>query len=171
MEADYLGSRSQHLYTQTDINRYAGNLEATGGSLTCLNPAFGSIIYGQTIGNALASEFSFLAGRRFAHAWSARAIFTVGRALDADSSNDNGIANGRNILDVFNIQGQWGRSDYDVKKRLALDGVRAVPMPFQNRILKNTIGGWRLTQRMTLTIFLHRAAGKWFGRPRWWPTT
>jgi hypothetical protein len=115
MEADYLGSRSQHLYTQTDINRYAGNLEATRGVLTRrLNPAFGSIIYGRTIGNAAANEFSFSAGRRLAHGLSARAIFTVGRALDADSSNDNGILNGRNILDVSDIRGQWGRADFDV---------------------------------------------------------
>ena len=145
VEADYLGTRSQHLYTQTDINRYAGNLVATGGSLTRLNPAFGSIIYGQTIGNSRANMFSFSAGRRFAHGWSARSIFTVGRALDADSSNDNGVANGRNILDVSNIRGQWGRADYDIKKRLTLDAVWEVPMPFQNRIVKNTIGGWRLS--------------------------
>ena len=97
------------------------------GSLTRLNPSFGPVVYGQTIGTSKANIFSFSAGRRFAHGWQARAIFTTGRALDADSSNDNGVGGGRNIVDVNNINGQWGRADYDVKKRLALDAVWETP--------------------------------------------
>jgi hypothetical protein len=144
LEADYLGAHSLHLYTQTDVNRFAGNLIANG-SLTRLNPSFGPVIYGQTIGTSKANIFSFAFGRRFYQGWSAKAIFTTGRALDADSSNDNGIANGRNIMDVANINGQWGRADYDVKRRLTLDSTWEIPTPFQTSILKNTLGGWRLS--------------------------
>jgi hypothetical protein len=143
VEADYLGTHSTHLYTQTDINRFAGNLLT--GSLTRLNPSFGPIVFGQTMGTSKANIFSFSAGRRFAHGWSARAIFTTGRALDADSSNDNGVGGGRNIVDVSNINGQWGRADYDINKRLALDAVWEVPTPFRSGILKNTLGNWRLS--------------------------
>ena len=103
VEADYLGTHSTHLYTQTDINRFVGNL--LGGSLTRLNSSFGPIVFGQTIGTSKANIFSFSAGRLFAHGWSTRAIFTTGRALDADSSNDNGVGGGRNIVDVSNING------------------------------------------------------------------
>jgi hypothetical protein len=143
VEADYLGTHSTHLYTQTDINRFAGNL--LSGSLTRLNASFGPIVYGQTIGTSKANIFSFSAGRLFAHGWSARAIFTTGRALDADSSNDNGVGGGRNIVDVININGQWGRADYDVKKRLALDAVWEVPTPFRSGFFKHTLGNWRLS--------------------------
>ena len=143
VEADYLGTHSTHLYTQTDINRFTGNL--LSGSLTRLNPSFGPIIFGQTIGTTKANIFSFSAGRLFSHGWSARAIFTTGRALDADSSNDNGVGGGRNIVDVSNINGQWGRADYDVNKRLALDAVWEVPSPFRSKFLKNTLGNWRLS--------------------------
>ncbi len=145
VEADYLGTHSGHLYTQTDVNRYAGNLVATNGSLTRLNPNFGPIIYGQTIGTSKANIFSLLVSRRFAQHWSAQAIFTAGRALDADSSNDNGVPNGRNILDVANINGQFGRADYDVKRRVTLDAVYELPTPFQNAILKSALGGWRVS--------------------------
>jgi hypothetical protein len=145
VEADYLGYHSVHLYTQTDFNRYAGNLIATNGSLTRLNPYFGSIIYGQTIGSAGGNLFSFAVARRFSHGWSAQAVFSKGRALDATSSNDNGIGNARNILDVGNIRGQWGRSDYDVRNRLALDAVWEIPTRFHNAVLKNTLGNWRLS--------------------------
>jgi hypothetical protein len=143
VEADYLGTHSTHLYTQTDVNRFVGNL--LGGSLTRLNPSFGPVIYGQTIGTSKANIFSFSGGRLFAHGWSARAIFTTGRALDADSSNDNGVGGGRNIVDVSNINGQWGRADYDIHKRLALDTVWEVPTPFRSGLLKNTLGNWRLS--------------------------
>lgn len=148
-EVDYLGTHSTHLYTQTDVNRFAGNLIANG-SLTRLNPSFGPIIYGQTIGTSKANIFSFALGRRFYRGWSAKAIFTTGRALDADSSNDNGVANGRNILDVANINRQWGRADYDVKKRLTFDSIWEIPAPFRSGVLKNTLGGWRLG---TIAIF------------------
>jgi hypothetical protein len=144
-EADYLGSRSTHLYTQTDINRFAGNLLATNGNLTRLNSVFGSIIYGQTVGNSMANIFSFSAARRFSHNWSINAVFTTGRALDADSSNDNGVANGRNILDVANIRGQWGRADYDINKRFAFDTVYEVPAPYRSHLLKATLGNWRVS--------------------------
>ena len=143
VEADYLGTHSTHLYTQTDVNRFAGNL--LGGSLTRLNPSFGPIVFGQTIGTSKANIFSFSAGRLFARGWSARAIFTTGRALDANSSNDNGVGGGRNIVDVTNINGQWGRADYDVNKRLALDAVWEVPTPFHSGFFKNTLGNWRLS--------------------------
>ncbi len=92
VEADYLGYHSVHLYTQTDVNRFAGNL-IQNGSLTRLNPYFGSIIYGQAIGSARANVFSFALARRFARGWSAQAIYSKGRAVDAVSSNDNGIGN------------------------------------------------------------------------------
>ena len=145
VEGDYLGSHSTHLYTQTDVNRYAGNLLAANGSLTRLNPNFGPIFYGQTIGTSKANIFSVLLSRRFAQHWSAQAIFTTGRALDADSSNDNGVPNGRNILDIANINGQYGRADYDVKRRLTLDAVFELPTRFQNAILKSALAGWRLS--------------------------
>ena len=144
VEADYLGYHSVHLYTQTDVNRFAGNL-IQNGSLTRLNPYFGSIIYGQTIGSARANVFSFALARRFARGWSAQAIYSKGRAVDAVSSNDNGIGNARNIIDVSNINGQWGRADYDVRSRLALDAVWELPNPFHSTILKNTAGNWRIS--------------------------
>jgi len=145
VEADYLGSHSNHLYTQTDINRFAGDLVANGGKLARLNPSFGPIIFGQTIGSSDANIFSFSVARRFAHGWSTRAIYTTGRALDANSSNDNGVGGGRNVLDAYNLDGQWGRADFDVKKRLSMDAVWDIPNPFNQGFLKQVVGGWRLS--------------------------
>jgi Carboxypeptidase regulatory-like domain len=145
VEVDYLGIHSVHLYTQTDINRFANNLIIDNDVLTRLNPYFNSILYGQTIGSAKANTVSAMLSRRFAHGLSSQAIFTGGRALDADSSNDNGVANGERIEDVANINGQWGRSDFDIKKRLALNGVWEVPNHFQSKIVKQALGNWRFS--------------------------
>ncbi len=145
IEVDYLGIHSVHLYTQTDINRFAGNLITDNDVLTRLNPFFNSIIYGQTIGSSRANMVSAMLTRRFAHGWSVQAIFTGGRALDADSSNDNGVANGELIEDVANINGQWGRSDFDIKKRMTLNGVWEVPNHFQSRVLNQILGNWRFS--------------------------
>ena len=144
VEADYLGVHSTHLYTQTDINRFAGNLIANG-SLTRLNPYFGPVIFGQTLGSSKANMFSFMVGRRFARGFSAQAIFSKGRATDAVSSNDNGVANGERIVNIANINGQWGRADYDVRNRLALDGVWEIPVPFREGVLKHILGNWRVS--------------------------
>jgi hypothetical protein len=145
VEVDYLGIHSVHLYTQTDINRFAGNLILNNNVLTRLNPYFNSIIYGQTIGSSRANIVSAMLTRRFTHGLSIQAIFTEGRSLDANSSNDNGVANGERIEDVADINGQWGRSDFDVKKRLALNVVWETPGNFQSKTLKHVLGNWRFS--------------------------
>ena len=51
-EADYNGSHSDHLYVQTDVNRFPGDLIQHGGAQTRLNPNFSEIDFGRTIGIA-----------------------------------------------------------------------------------------------------------------------
>jgi hypothetical protein len=145
IEVDYLGIHSVHLYTQTDINRFAGDLIVNKNVLTRLNSYFNSIVYGQTIGSSRANIVSAMLTRRFARGLSAQAIFTGGRALDANSSNDNGVPNGERIEDVANVNGQWGRADFDIKKRLALNGVWEVSNHFRSRVLNQILGHWRFS--------------------------
>jgi hypothetical protein len=80
---------------------FAGNLIVDNDVLTRLDPYFNSIICGQTIGSSRANSSALLT-RRVAHGMSAQAIFTGGRVLDADSSNDNGVPNDELIEDVQN---------------------------------------------------------------------
>lgn len=55
------------------------------------------------------------------------------------------MANGERIQNVANINGQWGRADYDVRNRLALDSVWEIPTPFRSGFLKQVLGNWRLS--------------------------
>lgn len=149
-EGDYVGSHSNHLYVQTDINRFPGDLVVNSGRALRLNPSFSSVIFGNPIGNASAHLASFMAAKRFTNKYSLRAIYTFGKAIDLTSSNDNGVGGARNIFNAQNVEAQRGRSDYDIRKRLTLDGVLELPRPWKNSLGGKIIGGWTIS---TIAVF------------------
>jgi len=75
IEADYFGTSSRHLYFQTDANRYAGDLIQHNGTLSRLNPSFGAVTYGQSIGIANAEVGALAISKRFTRGWSVHAIY------------------------------------------------------------------------------------------------
>ena len=150
VEGDYLGSISSHLYTTTDVNRYAGDLIVNGGKLARLNPSFGQVLYGRSIGTSAAHYGSFMLSKRFSSRWSIRGIYTFGKALDETSSNGNGVPNATNIFDAFNVRGQRGRSDFNVAKRFTMDSVLDLPSPFRSGLGSQILGGWTLSSVLIL---------------------
>jgi len=149
-EADYNGSHSEHLYVQTDTNRFPGDLVVNNGKFTRLTPNFGDIRYGRTIGTADGHYGSLMLTKRFSHSWELRSIFTFGKATDELSSNDNGTDNGEAVFNPLNISAQHGLSDYNVGKRFTLDSVWDIPTPFKNGFAKAVLGGWRMSHILVL---------------------
>jgi hypothetical protein len=149
-EVDYNGSHSDHLYIQTDVNRFPGDLITNKGVQTRLNSNFGPIIFGRTIGIADGDYGTFMLTKRMSHNWQIRGIYTFGKATDDMSSNDNGTANGEAIFNPLNISSQHGLSDFDVSRRFTLDALWALPSPFQEGIGKTLLGGWRVSGIMVL---------------------
>jgi hypothetical protein len=147
---DYNGSHSDHLYIQTDMNRFPGDLITNKGVQTRLNSNFGPIIFGRTIGIADGDYGTFMLTKRMSHNWQIRGIYTFGKATDDMSSNDNGTANGEAIFNPLNIASQHGLSDFDVSRRFTLDTLWALPSPFQEGIGKTLLGGWRVSGIMVL---------------------
>jgi len=145
VEADYIGNHGDNLYLQTNANRFAGDLLQNKGSLSRLNPSFGPIIFGRTIGYSDGHYASLLVSKRFARGFSAKGIYTFGKATDLTSSNDNGVGGGQNVYDVSNPGGQHARSDFNVARRFTFDAVYAIPTPFANGFGKNVFGGWELS--------------------------
>ncbi len=143
-EADYLGTHSANLYLQTNVNRFAGDLVANAGRITRVNRNFGPIIFGQLAGESDGHLGSFMLARRFSRGFSLRGIYSIGKALDYTSSNDNGVGGGQNIFDAQNIRGQRGRSDYNVARRLAIDAVWESPDPWKSGWKSKVIGGWNV---------------------------
>lgn len=144
LEADYFGTASRHLYLQTDVNRFAGDMIINGGYANRLNPSFGYVTYGRSIGIANSNLAAFSVSKRFGKGWTTHAIYTYGKSLDLTSSNDNGVGGGQSVFDTQTLAGNYGRSDYDSRHRFSFDAVWEVPY------LKQGIGraltrGWTLS--------------------------
>ncbi len=149
-EIDYNGSHSDHLYIQTDVNRFPGDLIVNDGVQTRLNPNFGPIIYGRTIGIADGAYATIMLSKRFTHSWQLRGIYTLGKATDDMSSNDNGTANGEAVFNPLDVASQHGLSDYDVSKRFTIDSIVNLPSPFKSGIGNEVLGGWRMSNIVVL---------------------
>jgi Carboxypeptidase regulatory-like domain len=151
-EIDYNGSHSDHLYVQTDVNRFPGDLILNDGVQTRLNPNFGPIIYGRTIGIADGHYGSIMVSKKMSHSWQVRGIYTFGKATDDLSSNDNGAYSNTSeaVIDSLNVASQHGLSDYDVAKRFTMDSLVNLPSPFKEGIGNVLLGGWRFSTIVVL---------------------
>ena len=150
VEGYYNGSHSDHLYTQTDVNRFSGDLIINQGTQTRLNPNFGPVIFGRTIGIADGDYATFMVNKRFSRSWQLRGIYTFGKSTDELSSNDNGNNNGEAVFNPENLPAQHGLSDFDVSKRFTLDSVIELPSVFKNGIGHQVLGGWRMSNILVL---------------------
>jgi Carboxypeptidase regulatory-like domain len=146
-EIDYNGSHSDQLYVQTDVNRFPGDLITNNGVQTRLNPNFGPIIFGRTIGIADGDYGSVMLTKRMSHSWQIRGIYTFGKATDDISSNDNGAYPNTSeaVVDSLNVSAQHGLSDYDVAKRFTVDSLVYLPSPFHEGRGNTILGGWRFS--------------------------
>ena len=128
------------------VNRFPGDLIISKGVQTRLNPNFGPIIFGRTVGIADGDYGTFMLTKRMSHSSpQIRGIYTFGKATDDMSSNDDGTANGEAIFNPLNIAAQHGLSDFDVSRRFTLDSLWALPSPFQYGIGKSLLGGLRVS--------------------------
>lgn len=149
-EADYNGSKSHNLFIQTDVNRFPGDLIQNQGNQTRLNPSFGPIIFGRSIGVADGHYVSLMLTKRMSHSWEVRGIYTFGKSTDEMSSNDNGTANGEAIFNPLDVMSQHGLSDFDVSKRFTMDSLVMVPDVFHSGFAKAVLGGWRMSNILVL---------------------
>ena len=149
IEADYFGTAGRHLYFQTDANRFAGDLILNNETLKRLNPSFGSVVYGQSIGIENGETGSLAFSKLFTHGWSLYLTYDYGKSLDYTSSNDNGVAGAENVFDVNMPALNYGRSDYDSRQRLSVDSVWNIPS-LSGGIQHWIASGWTLSPVVTL---------------------
>ena len=149
IEADYFGTRSTDLYLQTDVNRFAGDLIQNNGVLTRLNPSFATVTFGRSVGIANTHLGSLSVRKRFKKSYSLQAVFTYGKSLDDTSSNDNGVQGAENVIDAQDPSRNYGRSDYDVRKRFAFDAVWDIP-GLRSGIGRAITKGWTVSPVLLL---------------------
>lgn len=151
LELNYSASAGHHLVVQTDVNRFAGDLIQNNGTLTRLNPSFGTINYVTTDGNSIGNFGSAVLTRRSSRGLALRGIYTWGKAMDAistsGSTNSGSTPNGEqwtSVIQSGNLRAQRSRSDTDVRQQLSIDGVWSVPGPRQTLLERQVLGGWTL---------------------------
>jgi hypothetical protein len=143
LEANYMGSRGNKLYQSYDVNRVPGDL--FDGSLDRNNPSFGEIGYGVGNGKSFYHGANFSVKKRFSHGLHFQGAYTVGKAIDTASSFGLGLP----MVDIFNLNLNRGRSDFDIRQKYAMSILYDIPSPFASGPGKAILGGWQIG---TITI-------------------
>jgi hypothetical protein len=147
----YVGSHGRDLYTISNVNR-PGSAAAFLGSVSPtarLNPAFGPITYLTTDGrsnyNALLLEVSNSTWETIGLQLSAR--YRYAKSLDNVSTFANGGLSSLspNLLDPFNPNNDYGRSDFDIRHRFIASFNWEVPFERLYGGAKHFLGGWQVT--------------------------
>jgi hypothetical protein len=140
-EMDYIGSAGHRLYLATNINRFTGDLIQNLGNLTRINSSFSDIYFSRAIGNSISQNVAFKVTKRMGHNWTMQGLYTYGKALDYTSNS--GSVGGTDVFDVGNIRGQRGRSDFDLRQKLAIQAHWTVT-GWNQGVMSRVLGGWEL---------------------------
>jgi hypothetical protein len=145
LEADYLGSQAVHLYTNTNRNRFAGDL-SFDATLDRLNPFFAGIGYTDNSGWAHYNGGTISLNKRFNRGYTFQTSFTFGKTLSVQDATGVGRDSLLSqIVDAYNINAQRGLASFDISKRLSSSLVYEVPKNiFGNRFASAVFGNWQL---------------------------
>jgi hypothetical protein len=137
VEAAYVGSQGRHMVLKVDVNQAPPVVGVTDQNVNRpyikVDPLLRSVSQAQSIGkvdyNGLLLKFQ----RRFANNFSFLNSYTLGKSMDYASDNEAGITN------AYDLQYNWGPSDYDVRHTLSSSWVYEVPWA------RNALyGGWQV---------------------------
>jgi hypothetical protein len=143
VETAYVGSQGRQMVIKVDINQAPPVVGITDANVNRpfigLAPAVRSLSQSQSVGkvnyNGLLVKFQ----RRFANSFSFLNSYTFGKSMDYASDNEAGITN------TYDLQYNWGPSDYDVRHTFASSWVYEVPWA-----RGALYGGWQLGGILTL---------------------
>ncbi len=142
VETAYVGSQGRQMVIKVDINQAPPVVGVTDANINrpfiTLAPAVRGLSQSQSIGkldyNGLLVKFQ----RRFANNFSFLNSYTFGKSMDYASDNESGITN------TYDLQYNWGPSDYDVRHTLSSSWIYEIPWA-----RTALYGGWQLSGILT----------------------
>jgi len=145
LEADYLGSQAVHLYSNTDRNRFAGDL-SFDATLDRLNPFFFGISYTDNSAWAHYNGGTVSLRKRFSQGYTFLTSFTFGKTLGVQDATGVGRDSHLSpIVDAYNLNAQRGQAAFDIAKRLSFTFVYDTPRNlFGNRLASAILGSWQI---------------------------
>ena len=141
VEADYTGSAGHHLYENTNVNRFRGDL-LSNGTYHGFNPYFSAVNFISSGSNSFYNALNLHVKRSFRNGLSVQGVYTFSRAMDdADT-----LTNAQNYLDVANRGLDRALAGFDVPHRLSLNSVWELPiLRGKKGPAASIVGGWQLS--------------------------
>lgn len=136
----YFGSKGTHMNVQRNYNQFSGGARPIP-SLSASSPidpgfALANILVYESVGNSNYNGLWVTANKRIGKGLQFSTAYTFAKSIDNNSRNQQGLV----IQDSNNVRGDRGLSDFDVRHRIVLNGVYA--LPFQgNRFVE----GWEIS--------------------------
>jgi len=146
VEVGYIGNVSHHL-TANDLSldQVAPELMGPGNAQARRPfPQFSNVTWiNPSIGNSTYHGGFIRAEKRFGGSFSFLAHYTFSKFIDdVESANEYGVTG--SYMDAYNRRLDKGLSGSDVPHHLVLTLLYELPPLRGNRLLKNTLGGWKL---------------------------
>jgi hypothetical protein len=137
LEAAYVGSQGRQMVIKVDINQAPPVVGVSDSNVNrpfiTLAPAVRGLSQSQSIGkvdyNGLLIKFQ----RRFANNFSFLNSYTFGKSMDFASDNEAGITN------TYDLDYNWGPSDYDVRHTFTSSWIYELPWAHEK-----LYGGWQV---------------------------
>ena len=153
----YVGSRSIHIFIQSDVNSPIPAIGPTGrptfGVLNAartavvanprLSPAYSSLNFIDIQAHAQYDSLQTSFTKRFAKNWQSQVSYTWAKSID-NGSGSFGLDGGTNIGNPFALGNERGRSNFDRTHNFRVSGVYAVPFK-ANSAWGKLVEGWQLT--------------------------
>ena len=139
LEVNYVGNVGRNYGRLVDYNTVRGDL--FDGRLDRLNPTFGGINYRAMLARSQYHGLQVQVNKRYARGFSGQVSYTLGNAKD-DSSD---VQVGGLPVDARAMELEWGRADFDVRHRIAVNWLYALPFFRETGGLTGALlGGWQI---------------------------
>ena len=143
LEVNYIGSAGRHLFNSINLNRFAGDLLATG-TFHGLNPSFAAISMIQSTSNSIYNGMTASLKHSFHRGLTLQGNYTYGKAID-DTDGETGTTNWQN---AYNQRAERALAGFDVRHRVNIAGMWEMPF-FKDRgsfaPAHYILGGWQLS--------------------------
>ena len=151
MEIGYVGSLGRHLLTVLDINQPPTSALGASAIRTDQNklrpyysqfPQFATINQVESVANSHYNGMVASIRTNYWHGLVSKFSYTLGHSLD-----DASIVRGRNPTNSYNLRGDYGNSDYDVRHTFTSYITYNLPTPSAGP--KRLVGGWQLNSLLS----------------------
>ena len=138
VEAAYVGSQGRQMVLKVDVNQAPPVVGVSDANVNRpyikADPLLRSVSQAQSIGKVDYNGMLLKFQRRFANNFSFLNSYTLGKSMDYASDNESGITN------AYDLQYNWGPSDYDVRHTFSSSWVYELPWAREK-----LYGGWQLS--------------------------